>query len=365
MPRWLATMLFCAALGGAFWRLPGPGAPGFTAPASSTARPLPALFSSSLLATTGAPAEPSLTLLPDGRIAAAWSADSPDEAGQRSIWFSILAQDGWRPPLSVASRESTAAGTFTHAGKLGQPLLHAEGGWLHLWYTSRDGLAGATLNHSVSTNSGQSWNKPEKLEIAPLAGGDLGLVAPPLSLDDGGLGLTLSHAFIGGHSTWLRLSATGKILARQRLPQAAPGQPAAIATLDTRHALALLRNAASGQLQVASSADGGDRWQAGPTLPIAIADRRPALLRTASGRLLLAANPASGQATLQLWLSADAGRSWQSSRSIEDAADPAADFSEPALLLGRDGRIHLAYRWRHQAVRIASFSEAWLDGGAP
>lgn len=36
-----------------------------------------------------------------------------------------------------------------------------------------------------------------------------------------------------------------------------------------------------------------------------------------------------------------------------------------ALLLGRDGRIHLAYTWRRQGIKYATFSEAWLDGAAP
>lgn len=365
MPLWLAGSLFCGALAATFWHLPNPPPPAFSVPSTPTVQPLPAEFSSSLPARGRAPAAPSLTQLPDGRIAAAWSADSPDEAGQRSIWFSILDAGGWRTPHPVATRESTAAGTFTQAAGLEQPLLHAEGGWLHLWYVSHDALAGATLNHSVSTNSGAAWSKAEKLEISPLAVGELALAAPPVPLDDGGLALLASHSPGEGFTTWLRLSATGKILSRQALPRSAAGRRAAIIALDAQHALALLRDAATGRLQPVRSDDAGLSWQAGPPLPVAIADSRAALLRLPSGRLLLAANPPTGRSSLHLWLSADAGESWQSSRSVEAAADGAADFSEPALLLGRDGRIHLAYRWRQQAIRLTSFSEAWLDGGQP
>ncbi|MFZ2266691.1 MAG: exo-alpha-sialidase [Azonexus sp.] len=362
IPRGLAALLFIFALGAAFWRIPPAAAPGFAPPPDALHSPRPALFSSVLLPPSKAPAEPTLTLLPNGRLAAAWSADSQDDAEGRSIWLSIEEADGWRPPLRIASRESTAAGTLTHAGGLGKPLLHAEGSWLHLWYTSRDGLAGDSLNHGISTNDGQAWTKPGKLEISPLTGGELQPGGPPVILDDGGLGLLLSRSFISGHSSWLRLSATGQILGLQRLPA---GQPVAASALDTRRAVAVHRDPATGQLQLLSTDDGGQSWQAGDQLPVTIADGRPALLRLASGRLLLAANPAAGRASLQLWLATDDGRNWLLSRSVEAATDGPAEFSEPALLLGRDGRIHLAYRWRQQAIKLVSFSEAWLDGGSP
>lgn len=364
MPRGLAATLFVFALGAALWRIPASPTAGF-APPPTAPSPVPPGFASTQLPSSTAPAEPTLTRLPNGRLAAAWSAASQDETDGRSIWLSIEEENGWRPPLRIASRESTAAGTLTHADHLGQPLLHAEGSWLHLWYTSRDGLAGDTLNHTTSTNGGLAWAKPAKLEISPLAGGELQPGSPPVSFDDGGLGLLLARSLISGHNNWLRLSATGQILGQQRLPQPAPSGSGAVVTLDTQHAVALAHNQATHQLQLANTADGGQSWQTGGTLPGSTADSRLALLRLPSGRLLLAGNPGPGRAALQLWLSADAGRNWQRSRIIEEAADPAADFAEPALLLGRDGRIHLAYRWRRQAIKLASFSEAWLDGDAP
>jgi len=55
----------------------------------------------------------------------------------------------------------------------------------------------------------------------------------------------------------------------------------------------------------------------------------------------------------------------QEVRTVESAADDAADYGNPALLLGRDGRIHLAYEWRKQDIKYVVFSEAWLDGAPP
>ena len=66
-----------------------------------------------------------------------------------------------------------------------------------------------------------------------------------------------------------------------------------------------------------------------------------------------------------LWLSADEGQTWQEARTVETAPDGGADYGNPSLLLGRHGRIHLAYDWRRQGIKAITFSEAWLDGAQP
>ena len=110
---------------------------------------------------------------------------------------------------------------------------------------------------------------------------------------------------------------------------------------------------------------GGQHWQAGEALPVRNPNSSVALIRLASGRLLLAGNPENSREAMLLWLSADNGKTWQPSRTVETAPDGGAEFSYPALLLGRDGRIHLAYTWRRQGIKYATFSEAWLDGATP
>jgi len=361
--RPLLLVFFAGALAAALWRAPAPIATEFSPPPAATPSNLPAQFSSELLPQpTGSASRPTLAELPDGRIAAAWQAASDDEP---NIRFSVLDREGWRPPLLIASRESTAGGTFAYVSHIGRPVLYAEGSWLHLWYVSR--TLGSSINHSVSTDGGKSWVKPSRLQTSPLAnfGGELG--APPVPLADGGLGLPISHTFMGQHGEWLRLAPTGRILAKVRLPGAAgTGQPA-VAWLDAQRAVAVLSAAGSAPsvVGVAATDDGSQHWQAGDALAMANPNASVALLRLKSGRLLLAGNPAGGTQALQLWLSADDGKTWQASRSVESAPDGGAEFANPALLLGRDGRIHLAYAWRRQGIKHAAFSEAWLDGAAP
>lgn len=362
--RPVLLFLFFAALGAAFWRAPAPGTPAFEAPPAAAPATVPALFVNEMLWRNPelAAAAPSLSELPDGRIAAAWLV-GPEDA--MTVHFSVRDRGGWRSPVQIASPESTAGGTFARIGRIGHPVLHAEGSWLHLWYASS--TLGSSINHSVSTDEGKSWTKPARLQTSPFANFGGAVRSAPVPLADGGLGLAISHDFIGRHGEWLRLSATGRILDKVRLPASSATLQPAVAPLDARRAIAVLRDAGPmpGAVRLATTEDGGEHWQAAAPSSLANPDASVAFLRLKSGRLLLAGNPASGRQTLLLWLSADRGTSWQEACTVETAPDGGADYGNPSLLLGRDGRIHLAYDWRRQGIKVVSFSEAWLDGGQP
>lgn len=370
LPRWLAPLLFTAALAGALWRAPSPAAPAFVPPPAAARSTLPAVFAAEMLPRVAASAHAaSLAQLADGRIAAAWFAGSKEGADDVAIWYSVLGRDGWSEAQAIANRESTAGGTFAHVRKLGNPVLYAEGSWLHLWYVSVavGGWAGSSINHSVSTDGGKSWSKPSKLQTSPFANISTLVRTPPLPLADGGLALPVYHEFIAKHGEWLRLAPTGQIVDKVRMPHALRTLQPAVVALDEQRAIALLRDAGPGpgKVQLSVTEDGGQRWQEGAALPVPNPNASVALLRLKSGRLLLAGNPQDSREAMLLWLSADEGKTWQPSRTVESAADGGAEFSYPALLLGRDGRIHLAYTWRRQGIKHATFSEAWLDGETP
>ena len=317
---WPAS-LFGLALAAAFWQAPESPPLVFAEPPPALASALPPQFVADLLPRTGASAgAASLAQRADGRLIVAWEADN-EAADDSAIWFSIRDKDetGWGQPYQIANLASTAAGTFAHLRGVGQPVLYVEGSWLHLWYVGR-GWFGDVLLHSLSTDGGKSWSKPARLQTSPLAHIDTRFGQPPFMLADGGLGLPL-----GGRDGWLRLAPTGQILDKIRLPAHDAGQLAAAGLPTTR-----------------------------PNTPFA-------LLRLKSGRRLLAGTPPDGPDHLQLWLSGDAGQTLQASRQPEISAES----TNPALLLDRDGRIHLAYTSRSRAIGLASFSEAWLDEARP
>ena len=364
--RWISAALFAAGLAAAFLQLPEAGVPGFAAPSPGGRAATDATAMEYTLPAAAAQAGPaSLALLADGRVAAAWLAGPEDDASAATIWFATFGHDGWSAPQPAARRESTAAGTFAHMNKLGRPVLWAEGGWLHLWYESLTlgDWAGATIVHSRSTDGGKTWSKAERLPTSAAGALGSGLGGPPLALVDGGLALPLDHRLVGRGSEVLRLSATGRLVDKIRLTHPLGGSRPALVALDGQRALAVAAGDGAERALLAST-DGGRQWSAVPGV-LAGAATAPAILRLAGGRLLLAGNPAGDRGRLQLWLSADDGRNWSAGPTIEAAADGAAEFADPALLQGRDGRIHLAYTWRRQQIRHRIFSESWLEAARP
>lgn len=367
LPRWFPPVLFVLALGLALWRAPQPLPPAFEPPPAPAASARPAEFASELLPSAAASAHAAtLAELPDGRLAAAWFAGSREGASDVAVWFSLRDAQGWSAPRAIATRASTEAATLAAVRKVGNPVLAVRSGRLHLWYVSAalGGWAGSSINHAVSADGGSTWSAAEKLVTSPFLNISTLVRTPPLALADGGLGLPVYHEFVAKHGEWLRLSADGRIVGKERLSLPRPGLQPAVAALDDRRALALLRDAGAGEGHVlaTATADGGATWQALPALPIRNPNASVALLRLASGKLLLAANPGRDRNVLQLFVSVDEGRTWQASRIADSSPEKDAEFSYPALLQSRDGRIHLAYTWLRQGIRHVSFGEAWLSG---
>ena len=369
LPRWLAATLFVLALAAAAWRAPYPAAPAFVPPPPAVTDPAPSYFSSALLPTAAPSAHAAaLAELADGRIAAAWFAGTREGAADVAVWYATLGAVGWTAPRAIATREGTAAATLAYARKVGNPVLYAESERLHLWFVSvaLGGWAGSMLNHAVSSDGGASWSPPTRLQTSPFLNISTLGRAPPVALADGGLGLPVYHEFIAKHGEWLRLAPDGRILDKVRMVQERRALQPAVAVFDERRAFAILRDAGPGpgRIRAATSDDGGEHWPAATALPLPNPNSSVALLRLQSGRLLIAGNGASGRNQLLLWLSDDAGKTWHTAATVESDADPQAEFSYPALLQARDGRIHLAYTWRRQGIKHAAFSEAWLTGDA-
>ena len=310
----------------------------------------------------------SLAQLPDGRLTIAWLSGPDNDESSAAIWLTTLGRDGWSAPHKTINRESIAAATFMHANKLGRPVLHAEGSWLHLWVEAMPlgSWAGGSIVHGMSTDAGRSWGGIERLATSPLGGLGSGLGGSPVTLADGGLGLPADIRLPGGAASWLRLTATGAIVDKTRLRHDHSLRQPAVAALDEHRALAIARET-GGQpgRAILATDNAGEKWEAIPRSDLPNPEAPVALLRLASGKLLLAGNPQEGREALHLWLSGDDGKTWRRTRTVETAADGGAEFAYPALLQSRDGRIHLSYTWRRQAIRHAVFNEAWLDGVQP
>lgn len=365
--RWPALLIFAAGLGGAFWRTQPPSPARVVLPAPAPAiSAAPSAFSSANLPVAAPSAHAvSLAELPDGQIAAVWFAGAREGAADVAIWMANLKEGQWSQPRAILTREQLATATLSHIRKLGNPVLFADGQYLHLWVTAASigGWAGSALHYTRSDDGGRHWSPARRLVSSPFFNYGTLVRTPPLPLAGGGFGLPVYHELFAKRGEWLRLDAASRPLHKSRLPSVSAELQPAVAALDQQRLIALLRDAgpAPGRVQVATSDDAGEHWRDQPPLAVGNPNSSLALLHLHDGRLLLAGNPSSGRNILELWLSTDQGRHWRKIRELENANDDSAEFSYPALLQAHDGRIHLAYTWRRQAIRHASFDASWLE----
>jgi predicted neuraminidase len=71
-------------------------------------------------------------------------------------------------------------------------------------------------------------------------------------------------------------------------------------------------------------------------------------LRLADGRFLLVYNPtARDRRKLEIAVSED-GQAWRAGLVLEDAE---GEYSYPALIQTRDGRVHATYTWRRERIK--------------
>ena len=80
-------------------------------------------------------------------------------------------------------------------------------------------------------------------------------------------------------------------------------------------------------------------------------------LRLADGRFLLVYNPkTSGRERLEVAVSDD-GKAWRSAALLEDSP---GEYSYPAVIQARDGRVHVTYTWKRERIRHVVLDPASL-----
>ena len=307
----------------------------------------------------------SLALLPDGRVAAAWFAGSREGAADVAVVMSILDKHAWSEPHAIMQRETVQRDTRRLIRKLGNPVLWTDpAGTLHLWFVSVScgGWAGSAINHVQSIDGGKTWSAVQRLITSPFLNISTLVRNPPLTLADGGTGLPAYHEFLTKRAEWLRLDKQGRVVDKAEVPATSAMLQPAVVTLDDSHALALMRDAGPDhRIQATQTGDAGDHWQKATATDLPNPDSGLALLRLNDGDLLLAYNPQSSNRTLlALALSHDQGRTWSRPRLVEQGSG-ADEFSYPALLQDKAGRIHLAYTWQRQKIKHLAFDASWLE----
>jgi len=309
-----------------------------------------------------------LAEMPDGTLAAAWYAGSGEGSKDVSIQFSTREADGkWSSPRTIVDRSVVSEAMDRYVLSLGNPLLLPErDGSLGLLFVSiaAGKWSGSSINYSVSADRGETWSRPQKLTLNPLANLSALPRNPPAALADGGWGVPIYEEFLGRfpEMLWLRSEDPVPSAAVSRMDYGMSVFQPSIVPLTTNDALAFYRDdSGTGRVMIAESTDAGKTWSKAKPSTVPNFDSGVCALRLPDGRLICAFNDSTSRKreNLRLAISEDGGKSWFTFATLAEVRGE--NFAYPYMILGRDGRVRMLYSARDTRIVYAEFNSAWVD----
>jgi predicted neuraminidase len=280
--------------------------------------------------------------LSDGDLLAAWFGGEHEGDKSVAIWGARRHADSWSAPFELAREPDTPCwNPVLFADSRGRIWLFYKFGtsprtWAGAYRTSTDGTAWSVPTYLPAGILGPIKNKPITLANGEILAGTS--VETALSWTCG-VDLSSDHG-----RTW-----------RHYGPIAVPGyhrgiiQPTVWETAPGRVKMLVRATQDIGFICAATSEDGGHTWSdARPTtLPNPNSGIDVAKMR--DSRIALVYNPSKTERTpLALAFSQDDGQTWSIPLALEDAP---GEYSYPAIIQTRDGRLHITYTWRRKRIK--------------
>lgn len=309
----------------------------------------------------------------DGGLLATWFGGSREGGRDVVLWganYSPITLT-WSSPRRIVGPAETQVALGRYIKTVGNSVLvrgEQDKLWLYYVTVSVGGWAGSALNVILSKDDGKTWDAPRRLITSPFANISTLNKSAAVHYIDGTIGLPVYHEFIGKFSELLHVDNAGYVLEKTRITSGRHSIQPLVLPLDTKHALALMRDTGPrpGHVLISRSSDAGMHWSADEKLELPNPDSAVAGLRRPDGSLLLVFNDIEfGRNSLALAVSRDQGQSWNTVRHFEQNNEGKGEFSYPYLIRSSNGAMHLLYTWNRQRIRHVAFNDSWVDGSKP
>ena len=287
-------------------------------------------------------------------MVAAWFGGKREGDPSVGIWLARDAGHGWGKPVEVANGETPERRYPCWNPVLFQP----KEGPLILFYKMGPSPSTWWGMMMTSADGGVTWSKSTRLPD--------GILGPiknkPVELADGRL---LCGSSTEGPAGWRLEMEWTNDLGRTwgKTPPLNDGktfgaiQPSILKLADG--GLALVCRSKQGKVLFARSLDKtGEKW--GELAALAAPNPNSGIdaLTLADGRHLMVYNDTPrGRTPLNVALSAD-GMAWRNVLTLESEA---GEYSYPAVIQARDGRVHVTYTWKRERVRHVVIDAAGLQ----
>lgn len=281
-------------------------------------------------------------------LCAAWFAGTDEGKNDVGIWFAQQRDGAWRAPREIAiGHDDTGA----RSPCWNPVLVVSPDEVLHLFHKVGPSPRAWWGMHMLSRDEGATWSAPTRLSD--------GLLGPiknkPLVLPDGGLlcGSSTEHAGWVVHVEVLRVSPDG-VVSGWRTPVLhtsevwAVIQPTLLRRPDGR--VLMLCRSKQGVVTQCWSADDGATW--GPMTATGLPNPNSGIdaVVLADGRALLIYNPAAADGARGV-LSAALSDDWVNWTPVLQIDGGPREYSYPAVIQARDGRVHVTYTWRRERIK--------------
>jgi predicted neuraminidase len=291
----------------------------------------------------------------EGSLVAAWFGGTREGASDVGIWVSRRVGKSWTAPVEVANGVQPDGRRHPCWNPV---LFQPKAGPLMLFYKVGPSPSTWWGVLRTSTDGGQTWTAAQRLPD--------GILGPiknkPIELEDGQL---LCPSSVESKAGWrLRFERTADLGKTWSIVAPADGngkpleaiQPSILVHPDKRlQALARTRH---GQVCETWSDDGGRTWSAPALngLPNPNSGLDAVTLR--DGRFVLVNNHTLvGRTPLDVLVSWN-GRQWFNVHTLEGAQK--GEYSYPACIQTRDGRVHFVYTWKRERIKHVVLDPAQL-----
>lgn len=284
-----------------------------------------------------------LVELDGGGLLSAWFGGTRERAPDVAIWTARFDGVSWSAPVRVA--EEPGIPTWN-------PVLWPEAaGGLILFYKA--GPSPETWSGFLkrSRDGGRTWSEAELLPA--------GLFGPIKNKPIAGLrGEIVAGTSVESYrawTSWVDISPDGGRTWTRHGPIVVPGvpkgniQPSLWRCTDGRLRMVVRTTERVGRVCFAESSDDGRTWSAARATSLPHPNSGLDAVKLADGRVLLVYNHTpSGRTPLSVAVSEDDGDTWQVRRALEDGP---GEYSYPAVIQARDGRVHVSYTWRRERIK--------------
>ncbi len=282
----------------------------------------------------------------DGLVAA-WFAGTGEGNPDVGIWVARRDDAGWSAPVEVADGRQPDG---TRHPCWNPVLFQPAKGPLVLFYKVGPSPGEWWALARTSTDCGRSWSEavrlprgflgPIRAKPVELAGGD---VLAGSSTEDAGWVVHVER--------WTPADLASAAAWKKTRPLNDPREFEAIQPTILVHSPTRLQALCRSRQKVITetwSEDGGLTW--GRMTATALPNPSAGIdsLRLADGRFLLVFNPTtSGRNCLEVDVSTD-GIDWRRAVLLEDSP---GEYSYPAAIQARDGRVHVTFTWRRERIK--------------